>query len=305
MKIAILSPSFLPSVGGMEFVAHSPATEWGKQGHEVLVLNWLTEQVTHPEATYAVARFETLRGASRLGFHRFPFAWYTRRSIEAILRQFEPDFISAHMGYPSGYWLSSMRKRRDYVITCHGRDITLFDWGYRKEYGIDRELRDALNQSIGAIAISTHARKMMEDLGVDEDIIRDIPNGVDLERFRKTVDFNLRAKLKLDKDAVIVLSVGRDHPQKAYAAGIRAFAEVASAEKNVYYVIVGDNAIAHQALVNELDLSERVRLCDVLHGDDLVGAKKGVLKRAFAKASTGKLRNRVLLRKFIDLIAVA
>lgn len=40
-------------------------------------------------------------------------------------------------------------------------------------------------------------------------------------------------------------------------------------------------------------------------GEDLVGAKKGVLKRAFAKASTGKLRNRVLLRKFIDLIAVA
>jgi hypothetical protein len=37
--------------------------------------------------------------------------------------------------------------------------------------------------------------------------------------------------------------------------------------------------------------------------DDLIGAKKGQLKRAFAKAATGKLRNRVILREFVDLIA--
>ena len=37
--------------------------------------------------------------------------------------------------------------------------------------------------------------------------------------------------------------------------------------------------------------------------ESLVGAKKGTLKRAFAKSSTGKLRNRVVLRKFTELIA--
>jgi hypothetical protein len=36
---------------------------------------------------------------------------------------------------------------------------------------------------------------------------------------------------------------------------------------------------------------------------DLVGAKKASLKKAFAKAAIGKLRNRVLLRSFIELIA--
>jgi len=38
-------------------------------------------------------------------------------------------------------------------------------------------------------------------------------------------------------------------------------------------------------------------------GDAMVGAKKGVLKRAFSKSSSGKLRNRVILRKFTELIA--
>ncbi|MDE0886015.1 MAG: glycosyltransferase family 4 protein [Myxococcota bacterium] len=272
MKIAILSPSFLPAVGGMEFVVHSLAVEWGKQGHEVLVVNAVSERPTHPEANYSVARFQTMRGAPRLGYHRFPFSGYTRRSIEKILRGFDPDFISAHMGYPTGHWLESARGRRRYVVTCHGRDITHFDWGFRKRYGIDRQLRDALNHSIGAIAISTHARRMMEELGVSSSVIRDIPNGVDLERFQKSVEFDFRKRLGLEPEALIVLSVGREHPQKDYKTGIQAFLRVAQAEENVYYVIAGDKVSAHQTLIDELDLSERVRFSGVLHGDAMVGA---------------------------------
>ena len=195
MKIAVVCPSFLPSVGGMEFVVHSLAVEWGKQGHEVLVVNLVSDEPTHPDANYQVARFKTLRGAPRFGFHRFPFSGYTRRSIDRILRDFKPDFISAHMGYPAAHWLESSRPRRDYVVTSHGRDITLFDWGFRNQYRIERQLRDALNHSRGAIAISTHARRMMEDLGVDPEVIQDIPNGVDLERFRRSVDFDFRGEL--------------------------------------------------------------------------------------------------------------
>ncbi len=256
----------------MEFVVHNLAHEWSKQGHQVLVLNRVTDTVTHPNATYSVAKFEMLRGAPRFGFHRFPFAWYTRRSIKKILDEFEPDFISLHMGYPTGHWLESLRPRRDYVITCHGRDITLFDWGHRRKYGIDRELKNALNHSIGAIAISSHARAMMEDLGVSPSVIRDIPNGVDIDRFQKQIDFNFRERLNLPEDAVIVLSVGREHPQKNYASGIRAFSNVAKNQEGIFYVIVGDKVDQHQPLLNQLNLGDRVKLCDVLHGDDLVGA---------------------------------
>ena len=37
--------------------------------------------------------------------------------------------------------------------------------------------------------------------------------------------------------------------------------------------------------------------------DDLAGAKKGALKKAFSKNASGKLRCRVVLRKFTELIA--
>ena len=56
-----------------------------------------------------------------------------------------------------------------------------------------------------------------------------------------------------------------------------------------YYMIPGGSSLA-------IDGDEGL-------SDDLIGAKKGQIKRAFAKAATGKLRNRVLLREFIGLIA--
>ena len=272
MKIAVLTPSFLPAVGGMEFVVHSLAVEWGKQGHEVLVVNLVSDEATHPDANYSVARFTHPRGAPRFGYHRFPFSGATRRSIEKILKAFEPDFISAHMGYPAAHWLEASRPRRKYVVTSHGRDITLFDWGFRNRYGIDRQLRDALNHSQGAIAISSHARRMMEDLGVAPEVIKDIPNGVDLERFRKSVDFDLRQELGLAPDTRIVLSVGREHPQKDYATGLRAFSRVARAEENVHYVIAGRDLQVHQPLVEELGLADRVSFSGILQGDSMVGA---------------------------------
>ena len=38
--------------------------------------------------------------------------------------------------------------------------------------------------------------------------------------------------------------------------------------------------------------------------DSLTGARKGTIKKAFAKVSSGKVKNRVILRKFIEMVAV-
>jgi hypothetical protein len=56
-----------------------------------------------------------------------------------------------------------------------------------------------------------------------------------------------------------------------------------------YYLIPGGSALA---------ITD-----DGILSDDLIGAKKGQLKKAFSKAASGKLKNRVILREFVDLIA--
>jgi hypothetical protein len=58
---------------------------------------------------------------------------------------------------------------------------------------------------------------------------------------------------------------------------------------DAYYLIPGGTSLS-------IDSDEGL-------SDDLIGAKKGQLKKAFSKSTSGKLRNRVILRKFTEMIA--
>lgn len=272
MRIALVSPSFLPHVGGAEFVAHSLAMAWGRQGHEVRVLNWVSNRATHPEATYSVSQFSLLRGAPRFGYHRFPFLQYTVLQLERLFADFAPDFVSGHMGYPTGPYLARCRPRIPYSLTCHGRDLTHFDWGYRNEYGIDDVMRRAMISSNGVVAISTYARRILEELGLPPQKIHDIPNGVDLARFSKPVKHDVRELIGIPSGTPLILSVGREHPQKAFAAGIRAFASVADRCQGAHYLILGRGTDANRALIQSLGLDDRVHTHPGLQGDELVGA---------------------------------
>ena len=96
-----------------------------------------------------------------------------------------------------------------------------------------------MNQSNGIVAISTHARKIMEKIGVDPALIIDLPNGADTEKFHQKSEFDLRGHFGLPPNCSVVLSVGRESWAKAYDTGIRAFARVFSEVPEVFYVILG------------------------------------------------------------------
>jgi glycosyltransferase involved in cell wall biosynthesis len=269
MRIALVTCSFLPRVGGAEFVIHNLARHWTAQGHEVVVMNAASDRP--PEgASYACRRFRVLRGSDRFGYHRFPFFGFVRRQLKRMLAEWRPDFVSAHFGYPTAFWLADLRQR--FIMTCHGGDITPFEWGYRRVHGIDGQLAAALNGAHRVVAISTYARTLLLDLGVAGERIVHIPNGVDIERFRSRPPFDLRDRFGLPPDARVVVSVGRDHPAKDYGTGLRAFQAVAGRLPDARYVLIGRGSSRWQPLVDELGLGSRVVLCPGLQGGDLVGA---------------------------------
>ena len=272
MKIALVTFTFLPEMGGAEFVVHHLADQWSKQGHEVCVMHHATKESVLYDVKYSVIQYKVMRGSTRFGYHRFLIGWHAQRQLARLLRQFKPGFISAHFGYPIGYWLSRIKPLPRFLVTCHGRDITDFDWGYRKRYGIDRQVACALNRSAGVVAISGHARKLMEEMGVDASKILDIPNGVDSERFQTKVDADIRHKLEIPRGAVVVLSVGRENVAKAYDTGIRAFAKLHARIPEAFYLIVGRGTEKWRSLASDLGVGKYVVFCEGLHGDELVGA---------------------------------
>ena len=272
MRIALITSSFLPKVGGAEFVVHHLARQWHKQGHEVCVINPGTSEATHAEGAYTVKQLRLLRGTSRFGYHRFPWGWDARRKLERLLSEFQPDFISAHFGYPIGVWLSQMRPVPKYIVTCHGGEITPSSLGLRSRFRIDALLREALSSSVGAIAISRHARFLMEGLGVAPSKILDIPNGVDVDRFAKKVEVDIRGRLGVPKDSIMILSVGRERPEKAFDTGIKAFSRLVRMNCDVHYVLLGRGTDRWGPLAADLGVEDRVIFWDDLYGEELVGA---------------------------------
>lgn len=271
MRIALVTTSFFPRVGGAELVVHNLADEWARKGHDVRVLAANSEG-SYEHLAYSVERYQTPRSYLRIAPHRWPFCRYVSEDIKRRLDRFRPDFISGHFGYPLGVWLSRIKPLPRFLVTCHGRELTKFPWGYRQRYKIDKTLAESLNRSAGVIAISSYARKLMEEIGVEKEKIRDIPNGVDVQRFQSEVNYDMRSAFGIDADSMVVLSVGRNHPQKAYEDGIRAFAGLAAKIPNIYYLILGRGTTRLADIAEEIGIKDRVILCEGLSGEELVGA---------------------------------
>lgn len=269
MKIALVTSIFFPRVGGVQSVVHHLASRWARQGHEVCVMNYVTDEPYCSD--YTVRRYRIMCGSNSYG-HRFPFNWYARQGIKRLLDVFNPDFISVHVGYPTGYWTSNIKPSLRYVVTCHGADLTTAEWGVRKRFGVDKQLAYALNNSAGAVAISRHARKLMEDLGIAPSNIVDIPNGLDAAIFRKSVDVDIRCKFGIPKKAILILSVGRNHPAKGYESGVKAVAKACKSFPDVRYLLLGRGVGRLRPLARELGIGQSTVLVEGLYGSELVGA---------------------------------
>lgn len=273
MRIALITTSFLPRIGGAEFVVHHLAQQWCRQGHDVCVINNTTAEVTQPDALYSVQYYSTLRGWTRFGAHRWLYMWHGGRQLGQAIDAYRPDAISAHFGYPTAMWLARILPVPRFLITCHGPALNVTPRGPRQRFGIGDLVADSLNASVGSVAISSHARQVMESIGVRPDKIVDIPNGVDLERFKKpSGTFNLRNRFGLPDESLVILSVGRELWAKAYDKGIAAFAHVARQSKHVHYVVLGRGTSKWCPLAAELGIKGRVTFCEGLYGDELVGA---------------------------------
>ena len=190
-------------------------------------------------------------------------------------------------------WLSNIKPIPKFLITCHGDDLNKFKWGDRSKYNIDKPLVNALNKAASVVAISEYAHEVLEEMGVDPSLILDIPNGVDLKSFQKNVTFDLRTRFRLSKDTKIILSVGREHPTKAFEKGIESFAKISSRVPDAIYIIIGSGVNKWSSLAKDLDLSKKIIFCDGLYKDELIGAYKSA--DIFFSPSRGELSPLVVL----------
>jgi glycosyltransferase involved in cell wall biosynthesis len=244
MKILLYNNSHLPRIGGKEIVVHQLALAYRALGHDVLLAGpggWWRFRSFRPD--YPIHRWPRVPGLPKELVWQAQYRWTTRR--------FRCDVVHAHTTYPCGWVAARSRGAGNYpiVVTPHGADIHKvpeIGFGHRLEPIMDAKIRWALQQADCATAISKSVVSSLRDAGLHSDRIVEVPNGVDVQRFRRRSNFDVHACLGIPRNAALIVSVGNYHPRKGHELLIRAVRRASRQIPNLRLVIVGGGS-AHLA----------------------------------------------------------
>lgn len=184
-------------------------------------------------------------------------------------RQTPFDCIEAHYVYPDGFAAVLLGKlmRLPVVVSALGTDINLFS-----TFPTIRPLvRWTLNNASGIIAVSLALKRRMIELGVDENKIQFIGNGVDIELFRLTDRNHARRALGLPEDGNILVSVASLRKAKGQQHVINALSGIASRYPGLrlYLLGEGDYRKTLEHLVQQRSLQGRVFLVGNRNNDEI------------------------------------
>ena len=268
MQIGILTSSFLPQIGGLEWKVHFLATEYRRLGHEVTVFH-RRSRCRHAGPLPFIPSYRITPIWPR------PFPGYVRTGIEGwfftrqvlAMHQHKPfDLLHCHvLEVPTRYGLRVKQATGlPVVATTCGYDImtcSAIGYGARLQPYYDRIVRDNVRRVDVLGSISSAITAALRSIGTRARIVQ-IPNGVDWDAFQVKADGWLRKRLGCEQSDVLVLSIGRNHRVKDYLTGIRAFAQAAGADPRIHYVLIGKGMADLAPLVDSLNLKARVHLLD-------------------------------------------
>lgn len=254
LRIALISSSFAPHLGGVEEHVAQVGRALVERGHAVEV--WTVDRGARPEEperALPVRYLPTPLPARRLpNLLRFavsaPAAWGTWR---AALRQFRPDVLVVQCFGPNGVYAQRLHRRSGLplVVVSHGETLGDDDAAFAQSALLRSSLRAALASASAVVAPSKYVLADLRDrFGAGEGTV--IPNGV----------APLPALDTVTRRDDLVVAVGRLGRMKGFDLLIDAFA--AADLDGVDLEIVGDGAerAALQGRIDDAGLGERVRL---------------------------------------------
>ena len=191
-------------------------------------------------------------------------------AVRRIQRGFDFDLIDAHYVYPDGFAAVLFGRvfKKPVVVSARGSDINLF-----KTFPLIRKhLRYVLRRAARVVAVSKALKEAMVQLGIPEEKILGIPNGVDPEQFYPVPKEQARRELGLPNRRT-VLSVGNLTDNKGFDLVIKSFRVLVDRfhEKDIQLAIVGDGPRrSHlEKMILSLRLDGRVRMVGAVSHDKL------------------------------------
>jgi glycosyltransferase involved in cell wall biosynthesis len=201
----------------------------------------------------------------KIGMTLAPYLLYRalRPVLQGVLERYPFDVIDAHYFYPDGVAAVMLGRslRKPVTVTARGTDINLI-----AEYALPRRMiRWAACHAAGVITVSQALKDRLQALGVREDGIRVLRNGVDLNRFSPAEREMTRNRLGMKRK--MLLSVGNLLLFKGHHLAIQALASLPDCD----LVIIGSGPDRPmlEAMARERRLAERLRFTGSIGQDEL------------------------------------
>jgi len=277
MNILVLSQVFPPKRGGVQTAAYNTAKFLSKLGHNVVVVTskWAEERRKfHKMNGFLVYRFKSynppeLKGITQISSLRFNPIMLLK--LPKIIKKHNIQIIHAQGRLFPISWLTAIINKlvfkRPMFLNVQGR----------LEVGISGLIENAFDKIITKhiyqknlkkiICVSESLKARLSNLGIKEENLVVISNGVDISEFRRIPDAKFFDKYLDGKtEYKKIVFVGRLDAQKGVEYLIRAIPNVIKNYRKVHFFILGNGNLENMLknLAKELKILGKVTFLDMI-----------------------------------------
>jgi glycosyltransferase involved in cell wall biosynthesis len=270
MKIGMLTDVYRPVINGVTHFIALVKREMEIRGHEVTVFTFGNRDTPPDEPRVVISPAVPIADT---GYH-LSLAY----SREARLMIGQMDVLHAHHPFISGRLAARYSRMHNVpiVFTNHTRyDLYARSYLPAVPPSLTQLMLESYLPAFAAlcdlvIAPSSSIRRVLKELGVEQEI-RVIPNGIDLEKFRRPAAGCVRRDdLGIGDDGLVLLYCGRLGPEKNVEFLLQAFEGVREAIPEAYLVLVGGGPTAGN-LQRHRSARENVRFVGQVPYDAVAG----------------------------------
>ncbi len=192
-------------------------------------------------------------------------------TLYKIKKSFDFDIIDSHFAYPDGLGAVLLGRlfKKPVTITLRGTIVPLSNYRLRRF-----QISFALKSANIVFSVCKSLKDKAVSLGVQENKIVVVSNGVDTDKFKPINQREIREDLNLPLDKKIIISIGAIVKRKGFHKIIQALPSVTEKNPDILLVIVGGASVEGYCkpeldmLVEELSLKEHVLFAgNIPHSD--------------------------------------
>ena len=261
MRIVILSYWFLPyRIGGSEVVVDHYAKGLAQKGHEVHVITQLDDMSLHPYELVAGFHVHRIKRWHIRIFGTLLYFLLVYRKIKKL----KPDIIHEQAIQGLGFFIKKL-SNIPYIIFTQGTDLYLTSPTFLKNFIVKSSLKSA----DVLIGLTQDMAQEMKKFYPRDVVI--IPNGVDLDRFRKLSRKDARRELGIKGDKKVILCVANLRAEKGHEYLVEAMESVSTHYHESTLFVVGQDYLKGRIkdLVIKKNLQDRIFFAGFVPPDKL------------------------------------